>query len=884
MVCNRAYPSAGRPTGPRRARTALAAALLVALGLGLLAPPEARAQSLLEAIRKATSSLGMQPQEAPTQAPAGPAQNPLQALKSHLEELQNQNESEKDRIIKTIDGVEKEQSELASSMKAAKDEQKRNLLTDIAGTLAERRKVLRQLLRLLDNEVKSAKAGIQVLQESLAAQEVEKQPQEAPERELFSFTEAEVANKEVRLAEGKAELVKSRIDGLDQEQKAVSKEVENTKRQRQEAKDRLAALQKQPQAAAEEPSEKKLLDPEILQLDLRQASQNLALAEEQLRYLERRGHLLEVQRTLADQELKLANNLLEAKKARAEFIRARVVVTPQEADQVAKQVAQAEKELKWKVDALERERDRVDDEKLSLERQHDRQDARLQEAKTPEEKELAEGGLQVTKLKLALVDRQAARLAEEISLLEEQADFERQRVPIVRQKVEFFQGKLSKSDLRDSLEKVTNTRKNLQKALKAQEIKKELARQEASQAEAALKVSEEKRGLLKKTLDAKPKANGSQLLALADEELRVQQELAQVASKLQQVQTDRERLIQERIKTTDDWQRFLAERGGAEWSVLSELKASGKQISVWVTDFASYIKVLLVVILGLILAKFISLTMERTASERMGKHVGRVGGRVVYYIVLFLTLLVALSILNIKLATVLAAAGVLTIAIGFAAQTSLANVISGIMLLGDRPFQVDDFIEVEDKSGFVISIDLLSTKLRTLDNTLVRIPNETLIKSTVRNVTRFDIRRLDIEVGVTYSDNLELTHKVLQNVARQEVLVLEEPKPLVLARRFAESSIDFILRAWVPRKEYYLARSNLVKRVKQAFDAHGITIAFPHRTIYIAEVPELKTAAAGHEAPSEPSQAPPGPPRLPAKEEIDSQFHKGETADAPDMD
>lgn len=316
----------------------------------------------------------------------------------------------------------------------------------------------------------------------------------------------------------------------------------------------------------------------------------------------------------------------------------------------------------------------------------------------------------------------------------------------------------------------------------------------------------------------------------------------------------------------------------------NKTQAVEQQLVRWVVDFAPYLTVLAVLVVGLIVAKILGRALEKVASERVGKHVGKVGGRVVYYVVLFLTLLFALSILNIKLATVLAAAGVLTIAIGFAAQTSLGNMISGLMLLGDRPFQVDDFIEVEDKSGFVVSIDLLSTKLRTLDNTLVRIPNETLIKSTVRNVTRYDIRRIDIDVGVTYSDDLELTHKVLQEVARREVLVLEEPRPVVLAQRFGDSSIDFTLRAWVPRKQFLAARSNLVKSIKRTFDEHGITIAFPHRTIYIAEVPELKTAADGHEAPAEPPEAPTGPPRHLAKEEIDSRFHKGEAADAPDLD
>lgn len=868
------------PAGALRRTAALGLLILLGLALTAVGPRPARAQSVVEIIRKATESLvakspGASPQE------AGSSEALLQSLRAHVEELQKRNEAEKDSILQSIEDLDREQERLAKAFEAEKDERRRNLLSETTSVMAERRKVLRSFIRLLDDEVKTAKGSLQVIQERSAAG-AQAPPRE--EREFFNFTEAEVASREARLAEGRVELIRARLEGFEREQKVVAKEAEDLRWQLQDAQGRLKSLQDALQGPGEVAG--KPLDLELLKLEVQKASQALSLREAQSRYVERRLKLLEAQRALAAQELKAATAEMEAKQARAQLVRARTVVTAEEAEQAAKQKEKAEAQILRSIEELERSRDRVEEEKVALERRLDRSNEQVAAAKTAEERELAEASLNLVKLKLSLVDRQVARLEEEIALKEEQLELERQRASVVRQKFDIFQGRTSKTDIRRTLDAVEEERKALRQKAKAQEIKKEVARQAAEQAEAAAKVASEKVELLKKSLEAQPKPHGSSLLSVASEEAKVHQTLARLAGELVQIQSDRERAIQDRLKVLDEWFKFLHSRAGNGWALTSGLKSLGQNVSHWMVDFGPYLKVLGVLILGLLLAKVLARLLERAASERVGKHVGKIGGRVAYYVIIFLALLFALSILNIRLATVLAAAGVLTIAVGFAAQTTLANMISGMMLLGDRPFHVDDFIEVENQSGFVVSIDLLSTKLRTLDNTLVRIPNETLIKSTVRNVTRYDIRRLDIDVGVTYYDDLDKTQRVLEQVARQEVLVLEEPKPIVLAQRFADSSIDFTLRVWVPRKEYLVARSNLVKRVKHAFDEQGITIAFPHRTLYIAEVPEISTTSDGLKDPKggEKPPAGPAPPPKPPKRAgaYEPEHHMDKEVDEPE--
>jgi small-conductance mechanosensitive channel len=193
----------------------------------------------------------------------------------------------------------------------------------------------------------------------------------------------------------------------------------------------------------------------------------------------------------------------------------------------------------------------------------------------------------------------------------------------------------------------------------------------------------------------------------------------------------------------------------------------------------------------------------------------------------------ALMELGFDLSVLLGAAGILTVAIGFASQTSASNVISGIFLLGERPFGVGDLIKVGGTFGEVVSIDLLSVKLRTLDNLFVRIPNETLIKSEVTNITHFPIRRIDFQVGVAYKEDLRKVRELLLEVADRNPLSLEEPSPVVLFQGFGDSSLNHEFRVWTMTENFLDIRNNIPIEIKEMFDEHGIEIPFPHRTLYV---------------------------------------------------
>ena len=237
-------------------------------------------------------------------------------------------------------------------------------------------------------------------------------------------------------------------------------------------------------------------------------------------------------------------------------------------------------------------------------------------------------------------------------------------------------------------------------------------------------------------------------------------------------------------------------------------------------------------IAGTVIAKLASTTITKIVGKKMDSHRSMLLQRSSYYFIFILFIISALSELGFNLSVLLGAAGVFTVAIGFASQTSASNLISGLFLVAERPFTIGDVIRVGTTTGEVLSIDLLSVKLRTFDNLFVRIPNESLIKSEVTTVTRFPIRRLDIMLGVAYKEDLKNVRTVLAEVANKNPLCLEEPAPLYIFQGFGESSLDIQYSVWAKRENFLNLKNSIYEEIKNAFDENNIEIPFPHRTIY----------------------------------------------------
>ncbi len=273
---------------------------------------------------------------------------------------------------------------------------------------------------------------------------------------------------------------------------------------------------------------------------------------------------------------------------------------------------------------------------------------------------------------------------------------------------------------------------------------------------------------------------------------------------------------------------------------------------------ASALKAAVKVLLGLALGRLAGNGLARLFAEDDAQR-AMILRRGAFYGIAGLFIASALMELGFDLSVLLGAAGILTVAIGFASQTSASNVISGLFLLGERPFAVGDIIRVNGTTGEVLSVDLLSVKLRTFDNLFVRIPNETMIKSEVTNLRRFPIRRVDLQVGVAYKEDLRKVREVLLEVADRNPLCLEEPAPLIIFQGYGDSSINHQFSVWAKTENFLELRNSIPVEIKEAFDEHGIEIPFPHRTLYTGSETE-PFPVQSQDGPPKPSAAPPDAP------------------------
>ncbi len=263
--------------------------------------------------------------------------------------------------------------------------------------------------------------------------------------------------------------------------------------------------------------------------------------------------------------------------------------------------------------------------------------------------------------------------------------------------------------------------------------------------------------------------------------------------------------------------------------------------SLWGLDLTPYltaktigtvIRIGALLFLGIPLVYWASRQVRSYTAKRYTPQHGLIFGKIIFYSGLVTIAISILRQLGLPLTHLLGAAGVAGIAIGFASQTSVSNIISGLFLVAERPFLVNDVIAVGDITGQVLSIDTLSVKIRTFDNKFVRIPNETIIKSQTTTITRFPIRRVDVNVGVAYKEDMGRVRAVLMDIAHKNPLCLEQPEPLVIFTGFGNSSIDMLFAVWAAKADWLAVKNGLMEQIKRRFDEEGIEIPFPHLSLY----------------------------------------------------
>ena len=203
---------------------------------------------------------------------------------------------------------------------------------------------------------------------------------------------------------------------------------------------------------------------------------------------------------------------------------------------------------------------------------------------------------------------------------------------------------------------------------------------------------------------------------------------------------------------------------------------------------------------------------------------------------ILLYLLLALSIMQrfgIQTTSVVAAIGSVGVAIGLALQGSLANFAGGVIILLIKPFKVGDYIVQGSLEGTVTEIELFYTTLLTPDNRRVVFPNGQLADNSLTNVTAEPVRRLDVQVGISYGADIRQAKEILLKLAAEDADVLQDQAPMAAVENLGDSSVGMLLRVWVPTDKYWDVKFRLNEAVKHAFDGAGIEIPYSQMDVHI---------------------------------------------------
>ena len=205
-------------------------------------------------------------------------------------------------------------------------------------------------------------------------------------------------------------------------------------------------------------------------------------------------------------------------------------------------------------------------------------------------------------------------------------------------------------------------------------------------------------------------------------------------------------------------------------------------------------------------------------------------------LLMLFVIIAAINQLGVQTASLIALLGAAGLAVGLALQGSLSNFAAGVLIVLFRPYKVGDWIEGAGVSGSVEEVQILTTILKTGDNKRVIIPNSQIMGATITNYSANETRRVDLVVGVSYSDDLDKVRKELEDIVAADERILEDPPVTIAVSELADSSVNFVLRPWVKTADYWAVYFGLTEAVKKRFDEVGISIPFPQRDVHIHNV------------------------------------------------
>ena len=250
--------------------------------------------------------------------------------------------------------------------------------------------------------------------------------------------------------------------------------------------------------------------------------------------------------------------------------------------------------------------------------------------------------------------------------------------------------------------------------------------------------------------------------------------------------------------------------------------------------------------IGLRIAKWIAGIAERALTRADVEPTAVLFLRKVAYIALLVVLvLAALQVVGVPMTSMIAVLGAAGLAIGLALKDSLSNIASGVMLVSLKPFRVGHIVTIAGETGKVESVSIFQTVLRGADNQTIVLPNSLITTDSIINLTPDVMRRIELVIGIGYSDDIDAARGVALKLMQEDERVLSEPAPDVLVYALADNSVNLGIRCHVANADFFVTKCELTERIKKSFDEAGVSIPFPQRDVHMYHHVAADAAAAG---------------------------------------
>ncbi len=237
--------------------------------------------------------------------------------------------------------------------------------------------------------------------------------------------------------------------------------------------------------------------------------------------------------------------------------------------------------------------------------------------------------------------------------------------------------------------------------------------------------------------------------------------------------------------------------------------------------------------IGVAIAWAIKYLLRKSVWKKLPMHIYVPFEKLVFYGIIILSAMAALRPLGLDLSGLLIAGGFLGIVIGFASQTVVSNLLSGFFLYIDRPLKIGDPVNVDGVEGRVVDISIFSTKIRSWDGYIVRVPNDKLFNSVIANYEASPVRRVSFKIGIAYDSDIEKAKRAIMDIIEEHPFALVNPPPQIFVDDYGDSAIILNVRCWAPSQVWFNTKVDIISRVKTALDKAGIEIPFPQRVVWM---------------------------------------------------